>query len=116
MTDDDRGAAVRTYYRAIDDGAYDDLASLLSADFVHRRPDRTLEGRDRFVRFMRDERPNPDTVHSVDAVYADADADSGERAARGRLFDAGGEELFAFVDVFRFDDADRLVELRTFTR
>ncbi|UIO99700.1 nuclear transport factor 2 family protein [Halobaculum sp. CBA1158] len=95
-------ATARAYYEAIDAGEYDALAGLLAPDFVHDRPDRTLSGRERFVRFMRDERPRADTDHRVDAVHADA---GGEVLVRGRLVGGDGAELFGFVDVFRIVDA-----------
>ncbi|SMO63969.1 nuclear transport factor 2 family protein [Halorubrum cibi] len=114
---------VRRYYEAIDAGEYDRLAALLDPSFVHRRPDRTLEGRDRFVAFMRDERPMTDTEHVVDAVYeSDPDGDDPPNpagptgvAVQGRLLDADGDELFAFVDVFDVEDG-RLTALRTYVR
>ena len=99
----------RAYYDALDAGEYERLASLLAPDFVQRRPDRTFEGRERFVAFMRDERPNTDTTHAVDRVYA---AGPGV-AVRGRLLDADGEELFAFVDVFD-SDGETLTALETY--
>ncbi|OYR55342.1 nuclear transport factor 2 family protein [Halorubrum halodurans] len=114
---------VHAYYEAIDAGDYDRLADLLDPGFVHERPDRTLEGRDRFVAFMRDERPLTDTEHVVDAVYesdpggddSSGPAESTGVAVRGRLLDADGDELFAFVDVFDVADG-RLTELRTYVR
>ena len=102
--------AARAYYRAVDDGAYERLASLLAPEFVHERPDRTLDGRERFVRFMREERPMTDTAHAVDAVYRD----NREVAARGRLR-RDGDDLFGFVDVFSFD-GDAIAGIRTYTR
>ncbi len=138
----DRRAAARTYYRAIDGDEYDTLAGLLAPSFRHERPDRTIAGRDRFVRFMREERPATDTTHAIGAVYAagggemgsgtasagdgagsdpnggdDAtDATSaagGDVAVEGRLLDAGGEPMFAFVDVFAFEET-AVAELRTY--
>ncbi len=113
MTDSpptDRGRLARAYYDAIDAGDYDRLADLLDPDFVQRRPDRTFEGRERFVTFMRDDRPMTDTTHVVDGVYTGGPG----VAVRGRLLDADGEELFAFVDVFDVDDG-RLSGLETYT-
>ena len=107
--DSDPAALARAYYDALDAGEYDRLASLLDPDFVQRRPDRTFEGRDRFVAFMRDDRPNTDTTHVVDRVYP---AGPGV-AVRGRLLDADGEELFAFVDVFDVAEG-RLAALETY--
>ena len=106
----------RAYYRALDGGDYDLLAALLAEEFVHERPDMTLEGRDRFVRFMREERPRTDTSHPVDGVYRLAGGERGsqageghaaadtEVAVRGRLVGADGTELTGFVDVFSFED------------
>ena len=115
----------RGYYEAIDAGDYGRLAELLDPAFVHERPDRTLEGRDRFVEFMRDERPLTDTEHVVDEIYesdpgeTDLDLNATEAesgvAVRGRLLDADGDELFAFVDVFAVEDG-RLAGLRTYVR
>ncbi|MFB6128122.1 MAG: nuclear transport factor 2 family protein [Halorhabdus sp.] len=103
---------VRSFYDALDDHRYDRLADLLAPDFVHDRPGRTLEGRNRFVEFMREERPDPDTSHPIDAIYRDGE---GELAARGRLLDDDGEEMAAFVDVFGFGD-DGIESVRTYTR
>jgi ketosteroid isomerase-like protein len=110
----DRPAArAQSYYRALDEGDYETLADLLAPGFVQERPDLTLESRERFVRFMREERPRRDTSHAVDAVYvdeaasgsgsgsgSDGEPDSVEVAVRGRLLDDDGERLFRFVDVF----------------
>ncbi len=99
--DDD--ALAQAYYDAIDAGDYDALRDLLAPDFEHVRPDMTLSGREAFVSFMRDDRPNTDTRHVVDAVYDGAEG----VAARGRLLDAnGGGELFAFVDTFETTDGE----------
>jgi ketosteroid isomerase-like protein len=99
----------RRYYVAVDAGAYDDLRSLLTSSFVHYRPDRTLEGRAAFVRFMREDRPRKDTAHAVDRVATDGDDGV---AVVGRLR-ADGTDLFGFVDVFETRDG-RLASLRTF--
>ena len=127
-------ALAREYYRHIDDADYDALADLLAPAFVHDRPDRTIEGGDRFVRFMREERPATDTSHELDAAYVrdgagtgrDVDPNSGEAdesdaeattevAVRGRLLRADGSEWFGFVDVFAVEGG-RLAHLRTYTR
>jgi ketosteroid isomerase-like protein len=91
----DADGFVQAYYDAIDDGDYDTLGDLLATEFEHVRPDRTLSGREAFVSFMRDDRPQTDTAHVLNAVYEGRDG----VAARGRLLDADGE-IFAFVDVF----------------
>ena len=95
----DADGLVQAYYDAIDDGDYGALRDLLAPEFEHVRPDRTLSGREAFVSFMRDDRPQTDTAHVLDAVYEGRDG----VAARGRLLDAEGE-LFAFVDVFEVVD------------
>jgi ketosteroid isomerase-like protein len=107
----------RRYYETIDAGDYAGLRDLLAPSFVHDRPDRTLDGRDRFVRFMREERPRTDTRHALDGVYANGD----DVAVRGRLLDDAGTELFAFIDVFETvdreaDEAVIFTALRTYTR
>ena len=105
----DSEALARAYYDALDAGDYERLRGLLHPEFVQRRPDRTFEGRDRFVAFMRDERPMTDTTHAVDAVYPKGPG----VAVRGRLLDGDGDEVFAFVDVFDVAD-DRLAALETY--
>jgi ketosteroid isomerase-like protein len=114
---------VRAYYRALDAGDYELLAALLAPGFVHERPDMTLEGRERFVRFMREQRPTTDTTHPLDGVYRrvgseeaehgrEDDDPKAELAARGRLLGPDGEEFTGFVDVFTFE-GERMVRLRT---
>jgi ketosteroid isomerase-like protein len=110
MTPVDRA---RAYYRAIDADDYGALADLLTPEFVHDRPDRTIESRDRFVRFMRDERPQTDTTHPLDGVYVPAE-DGTDVVVRGRLVGADGETLVCFVDVFAFD-RDRIARIETYT-
>ncbi|QLG28047.1 nuclear transport factor 2 family protein [Halorarum halophilum] len=116
----------RRYYETIDGDDYESLAALLRPEFTHYRPDRTLAGRETFVRFMREERPRTDTIHAIDAVYRDVDdvesiagdnddeAESDEVAVRGRLRAEDGRELFGFVDVFVFE-GDAVAELITYT-
>jgi ketosteroid isomerase-like protein len=94
--------AVRGYYDAIDGGDYDRLRALLAPGFVQERPDRTLDGRDRFVRFMREERPRTDTEHVLEDVCAATDGAT--VFARGRLRTGDGTDLFGFVDVHRVGD------------
>ena len=99
------------YYDAIDAGDYDRLAELLTPEFTHYRPDRTLDGRGEFVRFMREERPMTDTDHDVGGVYTKGEG----VAVQGCLRDDLGEELFAFVDVFAVEDG-ALAALETYTK
>lgn len=101
----------RAYYDALDEHAYDDLEALLAPEFVQHRPDRTLEGRDAFVRFMREERPATDTRHEIRDVVADGDT----VAVRGRLLDSEGEAMLSFADVFECED-DEIRRLETYTR
>jgi len=125
----------RAYYDAIDSDDYDQLASLLAPSFVHDRPDQTIEGRERFVRFMREERPQTDTTHPLDGLYCRNEDGAAERTdgddtmkridgddtataevvARGRLLDADGEPIVGFVDVFSFD-GDDIERIETYTR
>ncbi|WP_246984507.1 nuclear transport factor 2 family protein [Halorientalis marina] len=114
----DHVATVRDYYRALDEDDYDLLADILAPGFVHERSDMTLDGRERFVQFMREERPLKDTTHPLDAVYErdpdDATAGTAEVAAQGRLLKPDGSRLVSFVDVFTFD-GDEIEKLRTYT-
>jgi len=120
----DPGDLAREYYRHIDGGAYGALRNLLADGFVQHRPDMTLEGADRFVAFMRDERPETDTTHVVEHVYratgagpgapGEADPDAVRVAVEGRLERASGETWFRFLDTFLVRDG-LLRELRTYT-
>ncbi|WP_135303608.1 nuclear transport factor 2 family protein [Haloarcula amylovorans] len=105
----------RLYYRALDEDDYDLLARLLTESFVHDRPDRTIESRDRFVQFMREERPQQDTTHRITAVYRRDDESASEVSVRGRLLSADGECIVRFVDVFQF--SQRCIRrIETYTR
>ncbi|WIV67806.1 nuclear transport factor 2 family protein [Natrialbaceae archaeon AArc-T1-2] len=104
-------ATVRRYYDALDAGEYDVLESILAPGFVQRRPDRTFEERDAFVRFMREDRPQSDTRHEVDEIVAD----DRRVAVRGRLLEDDGTHLLEFADVFELVDG-RIVRLETYTR
>jgi ketosteroid isomerase-like protein len=104
--------AVRGYYDAIDSGDYDRLRALLAPDFVQRRPDRTFEGREAFVRFMREKRPRTDTEHVLSSVCVDGDATT--VFARGRLRASDGADLFGFVDVHGLADG-QILSLTTYT-
>ena len=126
----DESETARAYYRSLDEHDYDRLRELLAPDVVHRRPDRTFEGRGTLVSFMRDGRPDADTAHEIDAVYveggeAGGHAPSGENehtadggtevAVRGRLLRGDDGPLFAFVDVFAVASG-RIGAIETFTR
>lgn len=101
---------VRAYYEAIDADEYERLAGLLDPRFVHQRPDRTIDGRDRFVSFMREERPDTDTTHVVERVYA---ADESAFAVQGCLLSNSDEALFEYVDVFSLE-SERIQRLETY--
>ena len=103
---------VREYYRSIDAGDYAALTDVLAGGFVHRRPDRTIEGREEFVAFMRDGRPELDTEHALEAIYTERDGD--RVAAEGRLLRGDGSEWFGFVDSFEIGDTG-IQSLRTYT-
>ncbi len=102
----------RAYYRAIDDDEYDLLEAILAEGFVHSRPDRTIQGREPFVRFMRSERPQTDTTHPIRDVYRN---DDGSVAVRGQLLDADGDTIVGFVDVFEFRNG-AIQRIETYTR
>lgn len=104
-------ALARSYYDALDEQEYERLQDLLAPTFVQRRPDMTLEGRERFVRFMREERPDSETDHTVETVFTSGEA---AVAVEGKLFAADGRGITAFVDVFSVEEG-RITELRTYT-
>ncbi|MFP8955255.1 nuclear transport factor 2 family protein [Natrialbaceae archaeon A-CW3] len=113
---------VRRYYAALDDHDYDVLETLLAPDFVQRRPDRTFETRAEFVRFMREDRPNPDTRHELEQLVVEGDGNT--VVAQGRVIEAESEPvavesgstdsgvLLSFVDTFTVESG-RLVRLET---
>lgn len=104
---------LHAYYDAIDGEDYDTLARLLAPAFVHHRPDRTIRGRDAFVRFMREERPRHDTVHHIETTFT-AEGSEETVAVCGRLTDVEGERLFAFVDVASLEGG-RIAAIWTYT-
>lgn len=113
--------AVRVYYEAIDAGDYDQFADLFAPEVVHRRPDRTIEGRDTLVEFVRDGRPNKDTSHEIRGIFGASDAsETDDVAVEGRLLDSDGDVMFRFVDVFAVEsdrgERSRIEEIRTYTR
>lgn len=101
----------REYYRAIDEHDYEALSDVLGADFSHDRSDRTIEGRETFVQFMREERPETDTTHEVMELFQN---ESGI-AVHGKLNRADGSVWFEFVDVFGVRDGS-LESLKTYAR
>lgn len=114
------------YYRSLDSHDYDALESILDPAFVQNRPDRIFEGRDRFVEFMRDERPDSNTDHRIDSYYqhihtastADPPTESMRRlGVLGEVVSAEGERLFSFVDIHYGDpETHRINELDTFVK
>lgn len=107
----DAAAVARSYYDAIDAGEYDRLRALLADAFVHERPDRTIDGADAFVRFIRDDRPEHDTRHVVEDVFVA----SNRVAVEGSLVREDGPPMFRFVDVFTVD-SDDITDIRTYTK
>ncbi|MFC3957596.1 nuclear transport factor 2 family protein [Halovivax cerinus] len=107
----DAPVLVRRYYDALDAHEYGELETILAPSFVQHRPDRTFEGRDAFVVFMRDERPTTDTRHELLEVVGTDD----HVTARGRLLDGEAEPLFEFADCFAVADG-RITRLDTYTR
>jgi ketosteroid isomerase-like protein len=106
----DRAEAARTYYRSLDGHDYDALAALLADSFRHERPDRTIDGPERFVAFMREERPQTETSHPIDDLWDDSE----RVVAQGRLLDADGNVITGFVDIFTFDGPE-ISRIRTYT-
>ena len=100
----DYARLVDEYYRCLDAHEYETLNSVLHPEFVQHRPDRSFESRKAFVEFMATGRPNTETTHQIEAVLESA----ASLAAHGRLLDSEGEQLFEFIDVFRFDDGQIL--------
>ncbi|MFB6189582.1 MAG: nuclear transport factor 2 family protein [Halapricum sp.] len=107
---DEREATARAYYRALDDHDYETLRSVVTDSFVHERPDMTIEGRDAFVQFMREERPQTETSHPIDAIYET----TGALAVEGRLLSAEGNRITAFVDIMSFE-GERIDRITTYT-
>jgi ketosteroid isomerase-like protein len=105
-------ALARAYYRAIDEDDYEALRDALAPGFVHRRPDRVIEGREAFVAFMRTGRPETNTEHAVDAVYEAVSAD--RVACEGRLIGEDGTAWFGFLDSFEVGEGG-IREIRTYT-
>lgn len=103
-------SVVREYYETLDTHSYDLLESLLAPEFVHDRPDMTLDGREQFVEFMREKRPMTETTHPIDAVYP---APEGV-AVQGRLLDENGKRITGFVDVFSIEDGS-IAGIKTYT-
>lgn len=108
----DGATLVREYYRSIDEKEYAALRELLIDEFTHRRPDMTIDGRDAFVAFMRDDRPDRATEHSLEAVYEERNG--GRIAAEGTLLRSDGTAWFGFVDSFVVDEG-RIRSVRTYT-
>jgi ketosteroid isomerase-like protein len=105
-----RAETARTYYRSLDSHDYDTLATILADSFRHERPDRTIDGPDRFVAFMRDERPQTETSHPIDGIWHEAE----QVVVQGCLRDADGDVITGFVDIFAFDEA-AISRIRTYT-
>lgn len=103
----------RDYYGALDGHRYERLTALLASDVRQDRPDLTIEGRDRFVNFMREERPQHETTHAIDRVF-ETDTDERSVAVQGRLLASDGKCITGFVDVFSFENG-KIRHIRTYT-
>ena len=116
---DEYVATVRRYYESLDAHDYGTLSSVLDPGFIHYRPDRTFEGRERFVQFMREERPMTDTTHELLGVFTSVDEQSvsstAQVAVRGRLLDSANDVVFGFVDVHEFSAAGAILATYTYT-
>ncbi|ELZ09371.1 hypothetical protein C479_11135 [Halovivax asiaticus JCM 14624] len=108
---EDPTSIIRRYYDALDAHEYGELEAILAPSFVQHRPDRTFEGRDEFVRFMREDRPMTDTRHDLIEVFGAND----RVTVRGRLLDGDDDSVFEFADVFQLE-TDRIARLDTYTR
>ncbi len=107
----DSEVVARAYYDALDAHDYETFAGLLAPDVVHDRPDRTIEGRDTLVGFMRDDRPDKETTHEIERLSENG----ATTVAAGRLLDSDGELLFEFEDEFSISDG-RITAIETQTR
>lgn len=106
----DDAAVAQAYYSAIDDGNYDELRTLLAEAFVQVRPDRTLNGPDRFVQFMRDDRPITETEHTLTGIYHGREG----VAVHGNVV-TSSRHLFEFIDTFQIKN-QQITRLTTYTR
>lgn len=104
-------ALARTFYRLLDEKAYDGLRDLLHPDFVQIRPDMRLDGRESYLSFMQEGRPRRDTTHRIEAVFS---AQSDAVAVQGKVLTSDETVITGFVDVFAFED-DRIWRLETYT-
>lgn len=103
---------VDRYYEAIDAHEYEHLETLLAPEFVHQRPDRTLDGRATFLQFMREKRPQSGTVHELDGTFPTEDS----VAVEGRLVSSDGTEIIRFTDIHDIDHTmGQILQLRTYT-
>lgn len=105
----DADRIAREYYRALDTDSYAALTDLLAPGFVHVRPDRTFDGVDQFIRFMRDDRPITGTTHDISNMYYGAEG----VAAIGALT-RNDRTLMRFVDVFAIN-TDGITAIETYT-
>jgi len=105
----DSPAIVTEYYRCLDEHEYETLKSVLAADFMQYRPDRTFEDRTAFISFMRDDRPLTNTRHRIETVKQAPES----IAVYGRLLDSNEEEVLSFIDVFEISEEGTITNLRT---
>lgn len=121
-------SVVRQLYTHLDAGNYEELAGLLSPNFVHTRPDMVLEGRDDYLKFMEHERPETDTVHVIEGLYTTSFSENKRSESEyGRTHSEEGEHVvvegkleindqiaFRFVDVVTLEEKT-VTAIKTYT-
>ncbi len=111
MSDDWQTETVSAYYDSLDAKQYGRLSELLHPEFVHDRPDMTLEGKIYFLEFMQHKRPVMETTHPIETVYS---SPTGAVAAQGQLLDTDGNIITGFVDIFSFE-GEQIRAIKTYT-
>lgn len=101
---------VEEYYRVLDEDEYGRLQELLTEDFVHQRPDMTIDGRDEFLNFMANGRPEKTTTHEVNKLHST----NATVVVEGTLYKSSGEKWFSFADVHEIVDS-QINMIRTYT-
>jgi uncharacterized protein len=90
-------------YRSIDSSDWDALECMLHADVVYERPGYDpLTGRERVLRFYRDERLVAAGRHEVYGVLQEGDRAACWGRMRGRLRDGSAADV-QFADVYSFE-------------
>lgn len=107
-------AIVRSYYRYVDEEAYDALFELFAEDIVYDRPGHdSIVGMEDFKHFYLEERAIETGEHSLIDILT-----AGQRVAVMGRFDGmhdGNDISIMFSDFFKFDQSDDIGERNTFT-